>query len=759
MKVLIRNASIALSLVVVIVLTFNHTLAQNVGVDVATPQQKLDVAGGLRISTSGNAIAGSIRFNAGQFEVCAVNGIWTAIGSMGSQGSLDDAYDNGSTITADVGSVAINGTAGIFVSGTYGSGLAVGATGGIPQGAGTRMFFNPSKAAFRAGYVSGTQWNDANIGAYSTAMGYNTTASGFASTAMGYQTIASGFASTTMGFNTTASGTTSTAMGQSTTASEGSSTAMGDGTTASGIISTAMGYNTTASGITSTAMGKSTTASGVESTAMGYQTIASGITSTAMGKSTTASGVESTAMGYQTIASGITSTAMGKFTNASGVESTAMGYQTTASGDRSTAMGSNTTAPSFAETAVGRYNTTYTPASTTAWNAADRLFVVGNGTGTGASSSNALTIYKNGKMNINDAYDMPTADGAANTVMTTNGAGVVSFVDPGTLSPVIFANTSGVTSNENGTYATNDFVFGSPQLADNGNTANDNRFFFDKSKGAFRAGRTLADQWDDANVGNFSVALGAGTIASGNIATALGAGTTASGGSSTAMGEVTIASGLRSTAMGYFTTASGAASTAMGFFTTAPSFGETVIGRYNTDYTPLSTTAWNTADRLFVVGNGISSTARANAIVVLKNGNTGISAGAPTYRLQVNGQPAAAGYTQFTNYSDARLKTNIIDLESSLEKIMALRPISYNYNETYLKLYNDSTSLTKVHKGFIAQEIKEVFPEMVGTVNIEGTEYFDLNLSHLPTYTVKAIQEQQALIQQLLQRIEQLENR
>ena len=117
MKVLIRNASIALSLVVVIVLTFNHTLAQNVGVDVATPQQKLDVAGGLRISTSGNAIAGSIRFNAGQFEVCAVNGIWTAIGSMGSQGSLDDAYDNGSTITTDNGPVIIAGTGGLDVAG------------------------------------------------------------------------------------------------------------------------------------------------------------------------------------------------------------------------------------------------------------------------------------------------------------------------------------------------------------------------------------------------------------------------------------------------------------------------------------------------------------------------------------------------------------------------------------------------------------------------------------------------------------------
>jgi uncharacterized protein (TIGR02145 family) len=36
-------------------------------------------------------------------------------------------------------------------------------------------------------------------------------------------------------------------------------------------------------------------------------------------------------------------------------------------------------------------------------------------------------------MNINDAYNMPSADGTANFVMSTNGAGVVSFVDPNTL--------------------------------------------------------------------------------------------------------------------------------------------------------------------------------------------------------------------------------------------------------------------------------------------------------------------------------------
>ena len=48
-----------------------------------------------------------------------------------------------------------------------------GVTGVIPAtGAGTRMMWYPTKAAFRVGYVDGTQWDDGNIGDYSTALAF-----------------------------------------------------------------------------------------------------------------------------------------------------------------------------------------------------------------------------------------------------------------------------------------------------------------------------------------------------------------------------------------------------------------------------------------------------------------------------------------------------------------------------------------------------------------------------------------------------------
>jgi len=144
----------------------------------------------------------------------------------------------------------LNNDGAILAIGTYGSGWTE-----PSLGAGTRLLWYPRKAAFRVGYVSGTQWDNANIGVYSTAIGYNTKASGGYSIAMGFDTTASKDWSTAMGRDTTASGYYSTAMGYYTTASESYSTAMGGNTTASGYYSTAIGRYTKAEAYADVAVG------------------------------------------------------------------------------------------------------------------------------------------------------------------------------------------------------------------------------------------------------------------------------------------------------------------------------------------------------------------------------------------------------------------------------------------------------------------------------------------------------------------------
>ena len=85
---------------------------------------------------------------------------------------------------------------GVLISkGNYG----VGSLLSTDQGAGTRMLWYPALAAFRAGYVSGSQWNLANIGQYSVALGNNNQASGQCSTAMGNYSVASSQCSTAIG--------------------------------------------------------------------------------------------------------------------------------------------------------------------------------------------------------------------------------------------------------------------------------------------------------------------------------------------------------------------------------------------------------------------------------------------------------------------------------------------------------------------------------------------------------------------------------
>lgn len=161
-----------------------------------------------------------------------------------------------------------------------------GITGNTPvSGAGTRMMWIPEKGAFRAGRVTGTKWDDLQIGDYSFAAGYNTEATGERSTAIGSETNASGYASFSSGFLTVASGPRSFATGYETLAEEENSFATGYQTVASGNASFSAGYNTNSSGWRSFATGHSTIASGNNSFAAGRETIASGNTSIAWGKS------------------------------------------------------------------------------------------------------------------------------------------------------------------------------------------------------------------------------------------------------------------------------------------------------------------------------------------------------------------------------------------------------------------------------------------------------------------------------------------
>lgn len=166
--------------------------------------------------------------------------------TTGNGGVLDDGFNstNGLTTSGETADDFLFGATAIPF---------VGFGGFVAEGDDTKFFFKNDKGAIRAGAVTGTSWDIANLGEYSTGFGYNTEASGQASFASGDGSVASGINSTAMGDFTEASGVGSFAIGGYSIASGDLSAAIGVGLIAESFSEIVVGsYNTTAEEIAST---------------------------------------------------------------------------------------------------------------------------------------------------------------------------------------------------------------------------------------------------------------------------------------------------------------------------------------------------------------------------------------------------------------------------------------------------------------------------------------------------------------------------
>ncbi|MES2774996.1 MAG: tail fiber domain-containing protein [Bacteroidota bacterium] len=112
---------------------------------------------------------------------------------------------------------------------------------------------------------------------------------------------------------------------------------------------------------------------------------------------------------------------------------------------------------------------------------------------------------------------------------------------------------------------------------------------------------------------------------------------------------------------------------------------------------------------------------------------------------------------QYSPGSDRRIKKQIEPLPPMLEKLMQLQPCSYEMK--YHNLNHDQTF------GFIAQEVKEIFPSLVHVTENANTGYDDIKDFHTLNYSgfapivIKALQEQQAQLKLLEERTARLEKK
>lgn len=145
---------------------------------------------------------------------------------------------------------------------------------------------------------------------------------------------------------------------------------------------------------------------------------------------------------------------------------------------------------------------------------------------------------------------------------------------------------------------------------------------------------------------------------------------------------------------------------------------------------------------------GASST--GTGIVVNSSNNVGIGTTSPTYKLHVVGRFKSDGITET---SDARFKNNIQPIDDALNKVLAMRGVTYEWNKEGME------SGTQI--GLIAQEVEKVLPEVVDT-DQEG--YKSLQYSVMVALLIEAMKDQQQTIedlqseqQNIIERIESLE--
>ena len=104
----------------------------------------------------------------------------------------------------------------------------------------------------------------------------------------------------------------------------------------------------------------------------------------------------------------------------------------------------------------------------------------------------------------------------------------------------------------------------------------------------------------------------------------------------------------------------------------------------------------------------------------------------------------------YTPLSDINKKKDFEDSTIGLNAILGLKP-------TLFRMLDEEN--TDKHLGFIAQEVKEIIPQAYVESGEGENVFIGLDFQAITTTLVKAMQEQQSIINGLLQRIELLENK
>lgn len=506
---------------------------------------------------------------------------------------------------------------------------------------------------------------------------------------------------------------------------------------------------------------------GHASFAHGDNVLASGSSSASFGSNIRTSGLASLGAGYGVEVYGDFSYGRGATILADGEGAQASGFSSRAVGDYTLALGTYDTANQQAAIAIGFAT------------AADGQDAIAIGTQTRAIGSSALAIGDGAKSLVGTSTAIGYAARATDFATLSVGRGTQANGE-GSLAIGLGARTEGNYSYSIGwntyTASENGLALGTYDTAGEQSTAIG---FYSSAtgKGGIGMGRV------SRATGNDAIAIGYNNRATGTRAIALGAGNESTAINSLGFGIDNTTSGMQALAMGSNSEALGTFSIAIGDGALAKAEKTIALGYWNVGVGAVNASTSTTS--LLEIGNGVNAGTRSNAFTILKNGHTGIGLSDPQHRLTVpvttqtvpDGDGIGILNTSTSNYwnlhmtntylrfsynnstvayihsngtyvqpSDARLKTAVTPSEPVLDRVNRLNVVQYAYQ------HDENREMTV---GLLAQETEPLFPELV--IEDEASDYLGINYSGLSVVAVKAIQEQQAMINEQQVHIESLE--
>lgn len=169
----------------------------------------------------------------------------------------------------------------------------------------------------------------------------------------------------------------------------------------------------------------------------------------------------------------------------------------------------------------------------------------------------------------------------------------------------------------------------------------------------------------------------------------------------------------------------------------------------------------NSSYKLDICGmTRVKTVSTSNGIIINNEGLYGSPAIRPeiNYSCNIGTSTISFAYIYYNNLlkvSDVRMKENVREMNNALDKILKLNAVQYDLKKDFFinNDIKDEKILAKLdierknNAGFLAQDVIKVLPSIVHYD--DSTDVYSIDYTKLIPYLVKAIQEQQAMIDDL----------